>query len=217
MSTQKPTKGGKPALFMGIGVALVALLAAFLYLGEGDSNGEAKSQAGNRSAASLSAAAQGTVANFTVASNAKIVADVAFMDGHGARKKLSDWRGQVVLLNVWATWCGPCRKEMPALDRLQALTGRDDFEVVALSVDRGKIGLPQGFFEEIGVKELGLYHDGSAKAGSKLGVFGMPTTLMIGRQGQILGRLVGPAEWDDAQAQALVQAALALPSNAGAP
>lgn len=217
MSTQKPTKGGKPALFVSAGVALVALLAAFLYLGEGDSNGRAKSQAGNRSAAVLRAVAQGTVANFTVAKDAKIVADIGFVDGAGAPKKLSDWRGQVVLLNVWATWCGPCRKEMPALDHLQALMGSDDFEVVALSVDRGKIGLPQEFFEEIGVKELGLYHDGSAKAGSKLGVFGMPTTLLLGRQGQILGRLVGPAEWDDEHAQALVEAALALPSDAGAP
>lgn len=217
MSTQKPTKGGKPALFVSAGVALVALLAAFLYLGEGDSNGGAKSQAGNRSAAVLRAAAQGTVANFTVASEAKIVADFGFVDGAGTPKKLSDWRGQVVLLNVWATWCGPCRKEMPALDQLQAVMGSDEFEVVALSVDRGKIGLPQDFFDEIGVKELGLYHDGSAKAGSKLGVFGMPTTLLLGRQGQILGRLVGPAEWDDEHAQGLVEAALALPRDAGAP
>ena len=217
MSTHKPTKRGKPALFVSVGVALVALLAAFLYLGEGDSNGEAKSQAGNRSAAVLRAAAQGTVANFTVAKDAKIVADIGFVDGAGAPKKLSDWRGQVVLLNVWATWCGPCRKEMPALDHLQALMGSDEFEVVALSIDRGEIGLPQEFFDEIGVKELGLYHDGSAKAGSKLGVFGMPTTLLLGRQGQILGRLVGPAEWDDEHAQALVEAALALPGDAGAP
>lgn len=217
MSTLKPKQGGKPALFMGIGVALVTLLAAFLYLGEGDSNGGAKSQAGNRAAASLKAAAQGTVANFTVAKDPKIVADIAFVDGAGVPKKLSDWQGQVVLLNVWATWCAPCREEMPALDHLQALLGHEEFEVVALSVDRGDIGLPQEFFDEIGVKELGLYHDGSAKAGSKLGVFGMPTTLLLGRQGQILGRLVGPAEWDDEQAQALVEAALALPADAGAP
>ncbi|MDF1685953.1 MAG: redoxin family protein [Parvibaculaceae bacterium] len=217
MSTQKSTQTGKSALFMGLGVVVVALLAAFLYLGEGDSNGGAKSQAGNRSVAALSAAAQGTVANFTVAKNPKTVADIGFVDGAGAAKKLSNWRGQVVLLNVWATWCGPCREEMPALDRLQAQMGAEDFEVVALSVDRGDIGLPQGFYEEIGVKDLGLYHDGSAKAGSKLGVFGMPTTLLLGRQGQILGRLVGPAEWDEAHAQALVRAALALPAEAGAP
>lgn len=217
MSTQKPTQGGKPALFMGIGVALVALLAAFLYLGEGDSNGGAKSQAGNRSAAALRAAAQGSMANFTVASEAKTVADIGFVNGAGTPKKLSDWRGRVVLLNVWATWCGPCRKEMPALDRLQGVMGSDEFEVVALSVDGGKIDLPQEFYEEIGIRELELYHDGSARAGPKLGVFGMPTTLLLGRQGQILGRLVGPAEWDDKHAQALVKAAVALPADSGAP
>ena len=115
----------------------------------------------------------------------------------------------MVLLNFWATWCSPCRREMPALDRLQAALGGPDFEVVAVSLDRGSDEGPAGFLKETGVTHLQLYHDGSVRAGAAFNVFGMPTTLLIGRKGEILGRLVGPAEWDDASAQALVEAAIA--------
>ena len=123
-------------------------------------------------------------------------------------ERMKDWEGRVVLLNLWATWCAPCRKEMPALDRLQQALGSDRFEVVALSVDRGGIEKSKAFFDEIGVKALKLYVDPSTRATSKLKAVGLPATLLIDEQGREIGRLTGPAEWDSEDAKRLIQAVL---------
>src|SRR3546814_2217971 len=102
----------------------------------------------------------------------------------------------MILLNIWATWCGPCREEMPTLDRLQARLGGPDFEVVALSIDRAGIAVVSEFYDEIRVQHLAEYIDESAKAAGQLNAVGLPTTLLIDREGQEIGRQVGPAEWD---------------------
>lgn len=120
----------------------------------------------------------------------------AFADADGAEHRLADWQGKVVLLNFWATWCAPCRKEMPTLDRLQAELGGPDFEVVALSMDRAGPEQVKKFFAETGVKHLALNIDVSAKAMFTLGAPGLPMTLLIDRKGGEIGRLIGPAEWD---------------------
>jgi thiol-disulfide isomerase/thioredoxin len=129
-------------------------------------------------------------------SSPRPIANVEFEDGNGGKRTLADFRGKVVLLNLWATWCGPCRKEMPTLDRLQSLVGSKDFEVVALSIDRGGQAAVKSFFDEIGVQRLTIYVDASAEAGSKLGIIGVPTTMLIDREGREIARYVGPAEWD---------------------
>lgn len=124
------------------------------------------------------------------------VPELGFEDGDGRPVTLADFRGKVVLLNIWATWCGPCREEMPTLDRLQAALGESDFEVVALSIDRAGIDAVDRFYAEVGVKHLGRYIDVSAKAAGDLGAYGLPTTLLIDREGREIARHVGPAEWD---------------------
>lgn len=122
--------------------------------------------------------------------------DIRFEDGEGDENTLADFRGRTVLLNVWATWCAPCREEMPTLDRLQAELGGPGFEVVALSIDRAGPDAVREFYSEIGIENLALHIDPSAKAMFALGVVGLPTTILIDREGNELGRLVGPAEWD---------------------
>lgn len=124
------------------------------------------------------------------------VANVAFQDGAGRSLTLADFKGKVVLLNVWATWCSPCRKEMPTLDRLQAQRGGKDFEVVALSIDREGPDVVRKFFAETGIRNLALYIDPSMDAQSKLEVIGVPTTLLIDRDGREVARHTGIAEWD---------------------
>ncbi len=132
-------------------------------------------------------------------SSSRPVANVEFQDGKGQKRTLADFRGKVVLLNIWATWCGPCRQEMPALDRLQSRLGSADFEVVALSIDRGGQAVVKSFFDEINVQRLAIYVDATAEAGNKLEILGVPTTLLLDATGREIGRLTGPVEWDSAE------------------
>mgnify|MGYP003499215059 CR=1 FL=1 len=123
-----------------------------------------------------------------------------------------EWRGKTVLVNLWATWCVPCRKEMPALDNLQAKLGGKDFEVVAINIDTRDAEKPKAFLKDIGVKKLGYYADASAKTFQDLKAvgraFGMPTTLLIDRNGCEIGSVAGPAEWASDDAVKLIKAAL---------
>jgi len=125
--------------------------------------------------------------------------DLAFVDGTGKPAKLSDFGGKVVLLNIWATWCPPCREEMPSLDRLQKTLGGPGFEVVALSIDAEGAKAVQGFYKEIGIDALAVYVDPGMRATSQLSTPGVPTTLLIDERGRELGRHAGPAQWDDAE------------------
>ncbi|MDX2265489.1 MAG: TlpA disulfide reductase family protein [Hyphomicrobiales bacterium] len=134
--------------------------------------------------------------------NPSPVADVTFQDGQRRTLSLRDWRGKVVVLNLWATWCAPCKVEMPTLDRLQATLGGEDFEVVALSLDRAGPDAPRRFFEQIGARSLGLYIDQSGAAGFKLKAGGLPVTIVIDREGREVARLAGTAEWDSPEAVA---------------
>jgi thiol-disulfide isomerase/thioredoxin len=119
---------------------------------------------------------------------------------HGDGRKvgvLDDLRGKFVLLNVWATWCVPCRKEMPTLDRLQEQLGGPDFEVVALSVDKGGAEAVRRFYDQIGIRRLSVRVAADPDdLLAALGVYGVPTTLLVDRQSREIGRLVGPANWD---------------------
>ena len=165
--------------------------------------------AGGLVAASSSiAAAQEPSRNFIIHEAPKQIAAIQFEDADGRSRSLSNFHGKVVLLNIWATWCTPCRKEMPTLDRLQDVLGGTDFEVVALSIDR-RLDAVRKFFAEIGIQKLAMYVDSSAKATRQLGAVGLPTTLLIDRDGREIARLIGPAEWDSPDIAAFLRCVIA--------
>ncbi|MET4130531.1 TlpA disulfide reductase family protein [Roseovarius sp. MBR-6] len=128
-----------------------------------------------------------------------------FVDGTGRDLTLADFRGRVLLLNVWATWCAPCREEMPTLDALEARLGGADFHVLPLSIDRAGLGPVRRFYEEIGIEHLAMYLAEDIRAMAALAVAGLPTTILIDRQGRELGRLSGPADWNSAENVALFE------------
>jgi thiol-disulfide isomerase/thioredoxin len=143
------------------------------------------------------AAAQALPKNFALHDQPKAVAAITFNDAQGRPRSLADFKGKIFLLNIWATWCFPCRREMPALDRLQTALGGPDFEVVPLSVDHRGIETVRKFYAEIGIRNLAVYIDASGKAVREAGaVVGLPITLLVDRAGYEIGRIVGPAEWD---------------------
>jgi thiol-disulfide isomerase/thioredoxin len=140
------------------------------------------------------------------AENPKPVADLKFVDRTGAARSLAEFGGRFVLLNAWATWCAPCRKEMPSLDRLQQTLGGADFEVVALSIDRGGVFAVESFYEELDLRALRVYVDSSAEVLPKLGAPGIPVSVFVDRSGRELWRVVGPARWDDPRVVARLRA-----------
>lgn len=144
-----------------------------------------------------------------VATDSGPVPEVTFLDADGNERSLSDFQGRVVVLNLWATWCAPCRKEMPSLDRLEAALGGDDFAVIALAVDRGDLSKVLGFYQDVGIENLPVYHDATAKAGRTLRAPGLPTTLIIDRRGHEVGRVLGDAEWDGEDVVSLLNAVIA--------
>ncbi|WP_245418078.1 thiol:disulfide interchange protein TlpA [Cohaesibacter haloalkalitolerans] len=137
---------------------------------------------------------------------------LAFKREDGSAVSLSDFKGKTLLLNIWATWCAPCRQEMPDLDELQATLGGDDFEVVTVNLDRKAPGKPRAFFDEIGIKHLTLYYDEKMEIfpalRSKGMAFGMPSTVLIDKDGCSLAHMAGPAAWASDEAKALVSAAI---------
>lgn len=161
----------------------------------------------------LASLATGQIKNLAVSDSPRTVDASSFRDGTGREIELSAFRGRVILVNLWATWCGPCRHEMPSLDRLQAARGGKDFEVVAISVDRGGPTVAQGFLDEVGATSLALYIDQTTRIGRSMGAFGLPLTIILDRQGREIARLVGPAEWDSPEALAFIDAAIAAPAS----
>ena len=161
--------------------------------------------------------ARGEVAAVAVASEPRPVAALSFKDSDGATKQLADFRGRTVLFNLWATWCAPCKLEMPALDELQAKLGGADFQVVAVNIDTRNLEKPPAWLREAKIAHLGYYADPSAKVFQDLKAagkaFGMPTTLLIDPQGCELATLAGPAEWAGADAVKLIEATLGRPGR----
>ena len=139
-------------------------------------------------------------------------AHLSFRDGDGRDRTLADWKDRVVLLNLWATWCVPCKKEMPALDALQKKLGGQGFEVVAVNIDTRDPDKAKTWLKDNGVSQLAYYADPTAKIFQDLKAagraFGMPTTLLIDKQGCEIASLAGPAEWASEDAIKLIQAAL---------
>ena len=145
---------------------------------------------------------------FGRAASPKAIPELRFVDATGRPQTLADFRGKVVLLNVWATWCEPCREEMPTLDRLQARLGGDRFQVVALSVDQQGATIARKFYDEFAIKALSLYIDPTAKAAFVLNAPGLPVTLLIDRNGREIGRHLGAVKWDSPQVMERLQQAM---------
>jgi thiol-disulfide isomerase/thioredoxin len=164
----------------------------------------------------MGAATQEASKKFIMHSAPKPVAEIQFEDDNAQTRNLADFHGKIVLLNIWATWCIPCRKEMPALDRLQTTLGSHDFEIVPLSIDRG-MDLVRKFYLEVGIQKLGRYRDNSGGAVRTLGAVGIPTTLLIDREGREIGRLIGPAEWDSPDIVEFIKCAISGSGPAPSP
>ena len=198
--------GGVAGVVVGLaGVYGIATLT-------GNAGGDAACRPAVELARKLAPLARGEVAAVKVAKSGLKVPGLAFQDAAGRPLTLERWRGRTVLLNLWATWCVPCRKEMPALDALEKKLGGPGFEVVAVNIDTRDPDKPKAFLKELGIEKLAYYADPTAKTFQDLKeigrAFGMPTTMLVDRQGCELGTIAGPAEWASDDAVKLIQAAL---------
>ena len=166
----------------------------------------------------LAPLAHGEVAALTMATTPLRLPDLAFMDADGKPHKLSEWRGRTALVNLWATWCVPCRKEMPALDSLQTKLGSPDFEVVAVNIDTRDPEKPKNFLKEANLTRLSYFSDPKAKVFQDLKeigrALGMPTSVLVDAKGCEIATIAGPAEWASDDAVKLITAAI-KPAAAG--
>ena len=198
-----PRRFSARTIVPALGVIAVAV-AALLYVTFGSG--------GKETAEAQACAAKGEVAALTITKQPKPVTPLAFNGPEGQQETLDGFKGRVVLLNLWATWCVPCRQEMPALDRLEAKLGGPDFQVVAVNIDTTRLDKPKAFLNEVGVKALPFYSDPKADVFYRLKqagkVVGLPTTILIDRNGCEIGTLAGPALWDSPDGIGLVEAAL---------
>lgn len=147
----------------------------------------------------------GSVANFTAFDPPRPIEQASFLDGDSRSLTLGDFAGRVLLVNFWATWCGPCQEEMPSLDRLEADLGGADFQVVAVSVDEGGIPVIDRFYSRLGLEHLEVYLDPTGAFADALKLTALPTTVLVDREGKALGALLGPADWDSPEAKALIR------------
>lgn len=213
-----PKKPKKPASIARI-LAIFAIFGAFsgvaaVYLTKGGlGNGQAANCSADRTVTDrLKPLAKGEVAGVLVPDQPRKLPELAFQDGAGRSLTLKDFAGKTVLLNLWATWCAPCREEMPALDRLQAELGGEDFTVAAVSVDTQEPQKARDFLKELKIEKLAFYADPTAGAFQNLKLagraVGLPTTVLVDKQGCEIGYLPGPANWASEDAKALIRAAL---------
>jgi len=196
--------------------AAVAVVAGIYGIGRLRSNpADAACRQAVDTAARIAPLAHGEVAALAVARTPSHLPPLGFRDAEGHDRTLADWRGRTVLLNLWATWCVPCRREMPALDALQAKLGSPKFQVVAVNIDTRDPEKPLAFLKKIGVTHLAYFADESAQIFEDLKTagkaFGMPTTLIIDPKGCEIGDMAGPAEWSSDDGIKLVSAAIATP------
>jgi thiol-disulfide isomerase/thioredoxin len=147
----------------------------------------------------------GTVAKFSPTDPGRPAPIEPFLDAAGNEVSLHDFGGKVVLLNLWATWCAPCIKELPSLDRLQAQLGSDRFQVVAVSVDRRGAEAVRPYFEKLGIANLPIYAEPKNQLAQSLGLTVLPSTIVVGPHGVMVGHIIGAVEWDAPEAQDLLR------------
>ena len=215
MTEPARAKGRRTALIgAGVVAGLVVGLAGIYGIGglSRNASGDQACRPAVALAQKLESLTRGEVAAVNVANAPLKVPNLAFADASGKPLTLADWRGKTVLLNLWATWCVPCRQEMPTLDALEGKLGGPNFQVVALNIDTRDPEKAKTFLKDIGVSHLSYYADGSAKSFQDLKsvgrAFGMPTTLLVDPNGCEIGTIAGPADWASPDALKLIQAAL---------
>jgi len=207
---------------IAVAAVLVGGIAGFIGIhglsGLKGAGGDPTCRAAVDTAKRIAPLAHGEVAALTMASQPLKLPDLAFEDGDGKPKKLSDWQGKTVLVNLWATWCVPCRKEMPALERLQTQLQGPNFEVVAINIDTRDPEKPRNFLKEANLTRIGNYNDQKAKVFQDLKsigrALGMPTSVLVDAKGCEIATIAGPAEWDSDDAVKLIRAAV-QPQAAG--
>jgi thiol-disulfide isomerase/thioredoxin len=215
MTASQPSSKKRLALIVVAGVAGLAVGLAGVYgiaTLTRNAGGDPACRPAVELAKKVAPFARGEVAAVNVAKSPLKLPDLAFNDADGKPLTLAHWRGRTVLLNLWATWCVPCRKEMPTLDALESRLGGANFQVVAVNIDTRNPDKPKAFLKEIGVSKLAYYADPDAKTFQDLKAigraFGMPTTLLVDPLGCEIGTIAGPAEWASDDAVKLIQAAL---------
>jgi thiol-disulfide isomerase/thioredoxin len=198
-----------------LGVVALAGLAVFYGIGGGAGKvaDDPACQPAVAAAARLKPLMRGEVARLTPAASGLKLPDLAFQDGAGAEKRLADFRGKWLVLNLWATWCAPCRAEMPSLARLEGELGGERFAVLAIDIEANNAERARQFLSEVGASRLGFYADPTGRVlqelrGIRRGV-GLPTTLLVDPDGCEVAHLLGPADWAGAEAKALITAAIA--------
>ena len=197
--------------FATVPLVIVILLAAAGLYWFNASSGKVESPAPSVAttetapAGALKTLATGPLAALLVHNPRKDIPAFTFKDATGADKSLAEFKGRVVLLNLWATWCAPCRKEMPDLAKLQKELGGPGFEVVALSLDRKGAEASSAFLKETGADNLALYTDVESKALSAVNALGLPATLLIDKDGKEAARLLGPAAWASDESKAIIR------------
>ncbi len=196
----------KRNLLFAAAVLVFAVSGAAWYVTSHDRAGAMARNTPN--AASLQELAKGPMANFTLISDDKTAPDLPFVDGNGKKRKLSDFRGKILLVNFWATWCAPCRKEMPTLDQLQAEMG-DKLAVVPVATLRNSVAGVQKFFADQVVTHLPVRMDPDAQLARAIGVMGLPVTLIMNPEGKEVARLIGEADWNSDSAKAILTAMMA--------
>jgi thiol-disulfide isomerase/thioredoxin len=194
---------GKRLRTLGILAALAGLAALALFLRQ------------SHESAPPPPAFAGQSSNFSPFDTARPVPEAPFTDRDGRARVLADWKGKVVLVNFWATWCAPCVAEMPALDRLQKALGGGDFEVVAVSVDREGMKPVEPFLAHYQLSSLTPYLNPDASLFRAFGEKTLPVTYLIGRDGRAVGRMEGAAEWDSAGGKRLIRHYMDQPSEGG--
>jgi thiol-disulfide isomerase/thioredoxin len=206
----KKRKG--PLIAAAVLAGLGALAAVYGVVGLGRNPGDPACRSAQDLARRIEPLARGEVAAVRPAEDARKLPVLAFQDADGRPKSLADWAGRTVLVNLWATWCVPCRKEMPALDALQGKLGSPQFEVVAVNIDTRNFDKPKTWLNDVGVGHLAYYSDPNAKVFQDLKVvgkaIGMPTTLLVDPNGCEIASLSGPAEWASADGLKLIDAVL---------
>ncbi len=151
---------------------------------------------------------EGDMRKLNFHSEPRAVGTAEFTDPEGGTHRLADYRGQVLLVNFWATWCAPCRKEMPTLEALQKALGGEDFQVVTIATGRNQPAAITRFFAEAGVENLPILLDARSTLAREMAVFGLPATVLVDREGMEIARLTGDADWATESALAVIGAVI---------
>jgi thiol-disulfide isomerase/thioredoxin len=210
MNSEGPIRKGRSRWLLAGGVLAAILVLAGVYVTlwpQGNGEGVAMCRPSAAVAAALKPLAHGEMAALVVADRPTPAADISFVDETGKPHALTDWSGRTVLLNLWATWCTPCKREMPALDHLQAALGGERFQVVAVNLDLGGPQKGKDFYDQVALKSLAYYHDPESKVFRAVNAIGMPTSLIIDGNSCEIARIAGPADWASEDALTLLRAA----------